>query len=134
MTNSLVLNRFCEYQDTTPGELYFQDKFVCYTIERLWKANATNVSCIPVGTFRLLMTQSRRFGIVLPLIEVPGRTGIRLHAANRARELQGCIAPVSKIQLSPTGVFGSNSRAALDEVLDLIKKNNINELIVTTSN
>lgn len=64
------------------------------TIERPWRDNARQESCIPVGRYRVAVTPSQRFGRQLPiLINVPGRDGIRIHRANWVHELRGCIAP-----------------------------------------
>jgi hypothetical protein len=69
---------------------------VCWTLER------TNVS-IPPGRYPLRLTYSSRAAAGtlwtprtdyrLPEIcSVPGRIGIRVHAANEAKQLEGCVA------------------------------------------
>jgi len=66
-----------------------------------WADNAPDRSCIPVGEYRCAFTFSPRFRRMLYLvIDVPGRSGIRFHAANlmgavdqgRKSQLNGCIA------------------------------------------
>lgn len=47
---------------------------------------------IPAGEYPLTITYSPRFKRRLPLINnVPGRSGIRIHAGNYARESEGCL-------------------------------------------
>lgn len=72
--------------------------FECFTIEREWSNNKVGVSCIPQGKYSVVKTYSPRFKKDLYLIEnVPNRSGIRLHPANYARQLNGCIAFGSKL-------------------------------------
>lgn len=77
------------------GDLYV-NAFSCLTLENAARS-------IPAGTYRVTLTVSGRAvsGSLwspredrrLPLVcDVPGRTGIRVHAANRPGELEGCIA------------------------------------------
>lgn len=48
--------------------------------------------CIPVGTYKLLMTYSPKFKRQMLLVDgVPGRSGIRIHPFNYGHESQGCI-------------------------------------------
>ena len=69
-----------------------------------WRDNASNVSCIPAGTYRCLFTPSLRFRRSLYLVDgVAGRGGIRFHSANLMgaapyrSQLNGCIALGQKL-------------------------------------
>lgn len=80
-------------------------------------------TCIPYGMYRVLITQSARFTrmkkrpIFTPeLINVRGFSGIRIHPANFASQLEGCIAP-GKSQLKD---MVGDSRKAYSEILLLI--------------
>ncbi len=98
----------------TNGKLLLGDKPVCYTIELPWRVNRRNASCIPEGRYRLALYPSRRFGMCITLLDVPGRSGILIHAANdAATELQGCIAPVTKLTGPGKGMY---SRVALERL------------------
>ena len=66
--------------------------------------NKPNVSCIPAGAYELNPALSPKFGSTYCLenerlgVSLNGdtkRTHILMHKANKASELQGCIAPVS---------------------------------------
>lgn len=55
-----------------------------------WKVAGS--TAIPRGTYRIDVTHSPRFGKRLPiLLGVPGFDGIRLHVANTAGDVEGCI-------------------------------------------
>ena len=70
-----------------------------YTIERPWARNKPRVSCIPEGTYPLVPDTFNKPEVPYPTWAIPdgevpgGRTLIKIHRANRARELAGCIAP-----------------------------------------
>lgn len=59
--------------------------FECFTVESL-------VHAIPAGYYPVEFTYSPEFNQVMPLIDVPNRTGIRIHPANYPTQLLGCIA------------------------------------------
>ena len=63
------------------------------TIERPWKNNAVGESCIPAGEYSVTWTRSPKFGrSTYELHGVPIRSAIRIHPANWAVQLEGCIA------------------------------------------
>lgn len=49
-------------------------------------------SAIPAGRYRVALTWSNRLQRVLPLLlDVPGFTGVRIHAGNTAADTAGCL-------------------------------------------
>lgn len=96
---------------TTIGSLYVNDIWQCWTLEDTIReprgvnagiATAAWVSswkvprqtAIPAGSYTLRLSQSTRFGVVLPeLLAVPGFTGIRIHPGNTDKDTEGCILP-----------------------------------------
>lgn len=55
-----------------------------------WKMPGS--TAIPSGTYQLQLTYSPKFKTVLPiLVDVPGYTGVRIHAGNSAEDTEGCI-------------------------------------------
>jgi hypothetical protein len=49
-------------------------------------------SAIPAGKYRVALTLSNRFKKVLPeLLNVPGYSGVRIHAGNTHENTEGCI-------------------------------------------
>ena len=109
----MLIKRFCDHsRDTgaTPpigvlGELYIDDVFYCYTIEKPWRDNKPFVSCVPAGEYKLEKFHSARYGetvvLVNPELDVVAnkseagegdRYACLIHAANWSHQLQGCIA------------------------------------------
>lgn len=106
------------FPDGTNGKLEYEGKFICNTIELPWKQNETKVSCIPEGKYFIRKRYSRQFQWHLEVMDVKNRSLILFHPANNAlHELQGCIAPVTK--LSGPGL-GLMSRKAFTKLKDLI--------------
>lgn len=88
----VVLTRQEQGPQGTFGVIAVGDR-AWWTVERPWLDNASNVSCIPTGLYDCRMTYSPRFRTMLyELADVPGRFACRIHPANLAMQLNGCIA------------------------------------------
>ncbi|MEN8816289.1 MULTISPECIES: DUF5675 family protein [Flavobacteriaceae] len=112
----LILKR-SYFEKGTNGALFINGRFICFTIELPWQDNRRNVSCVPEGAYEVVPRISKRFRNHLHILNVPGRSLILIHPANdAAKELRGCLSPVS--QLSGIGT-GWLSRAALQKLLSL---------------
>lgn len=104
----------------TNGRLFYDGHLICQTIELPWKENQRRVSCIPEGKYRLTKRYSSKFGWHLEIMEVKNRSLILLHPANNAaKELMGCIAPVTHI--SGAGM-GTLSAIAFKKLKDMVYK------------
>ena len=113
----LVLTR-TYFPDGTNGKLECEGKLICNTIELPWKMNETKVSCVPEGKYFIRKRYSRKFQWHLQVVDVKNRSLILFHPANNAlKELNGCIAPVTKI--SGPGL-GLQSRLAFSKLKDLV--------------
>lgn len=113
----LLLTRIY-FPEGTNGKLECNGKLICNTIELPWKMNETKVSCIPEGKYFIRKRYSRKFQWHLEVIDVKNRSFILFHPANNAlKELNGCIAPVTK--LSGPGL-GLMSRKAFIKFKDLV--------------
>mgnify|MGYP003352516210 CR=1 FL=1 len=67
------------------GRLAIDGVFQCWTLEG-------TATVFPAGRYRVVITPSLRFKMLLPLLEnVPGRMGVRLHAGNSAADTSGCV-------------------------------------------
>jgi len=104
----------------TIGNWYHEDELVCCTIERPWLQNKVNVSCIPAGEYTIKPVNSPKFGLTYEVCDVVGRSHILLHKANRASELQGCIAPVTKYGVIKNEWAGLQSKPAYDKLMTLL--------------
>jgi hypothetical protein len=88
-------------QSCTPGTLYIDGQFECFTLEDVvrevpqeavekWKV--AGETAIPSGIYEVIVTMSAHFGKLLPLLlNVPGFEGVRIHSGNVAADTEGCI-------------------------------------------
>lgn len=68
-------------------------EYIGASLERGWRNNQNNVSCVPEGTYPLKYEYSPRFRKHLwELYDVPGRSECKFHAANYWKQLNGCIS------------------------------------------
>ena len=83
----------------TEGKLFIDNVFECYTVEdtdRKMEEDLTRKingkTAIPRGRYEVILSMSNRFKKVLPeVLNVPGFTGIRIHAGNSSIDTEGCI-------------------------------------------
>jgi len=68
------------------------------SLERGWLNNQSNISCVPKGTYTLVLEYSPAFDKFLwELKNVPNRTECKFHAANYWHQLKGCVALGSRL-------------------------------------
>lgn len=114
----------------TFGKLTSNDgKFFCYTLERPVDGDHP---CIPAGSYKVTIDDHHPGtpgAYRCPeLMNVPGRSQIQIHIANRVVELLGCIAPGGRIGADCVEESGAAFRrlmaylegAALPFTLDVI--------------
>lgn len=96
--------------------------FQCNTLELPWRDNRRNISCIPVGTYRVKKRYSTKYGDHLHLTDVPARTWILIHPANFVRQLRGCIAVGKhKLDIDGDGLNDvTSSRATMKKIMELV--------------
>ena len=98
------------------GNLYINGQYFCNTLEDVDRGLTQDMpieeieakkvygqTAIPVGLYEIKMTYSPKFhnrtwakltsGKVPQIMDVPGWSGVRIHPANEASQLLGCIAP-----------------------------------------
>ena len=108
------------FPDGTNGKLECNGKSICNTIELPWRKNEKRVSCIPEGKYFIKKRYSDKFKWHIEIIDVENRSSILFHPANNAlQELNGCIAPVTK--LSGPGL-GLMSRKAFRKLKTMVYK------------
>jgi hypothetical protein len=115
-----VITLVRKYHPTgTNGQLSFDGRLICHTIELPWRDNERSVSCIPEGRYMLSLRWTSRWGWHFQILKVPDRDWILIHPANCAlRELRGCIAPV--MDLTGPG-NGLRSREAITRLYKKIE-------------
>jgi len=66
-------------------------RFVAQTLERPWIGNERGISCIPTGTYTATWHRSPSKGYSYHINDVPGRSGVLIHAGNTVGDTEGCI-------------------------------------------
>jgi hypothetical protein len=90
----LELRRHPSANGCTIGELFYNGKFFCYTLEDVVRdgAKVPGATAIPAGTYRVSIERSPSFRMLTPrLHHVPGFEGVLIHAGNSAVDTRGCI-------------------------------------------
>ena len=101
----LVLRRHGHTNKATLGVLFINGAHECYTLEE------PGIGAIPIGQYSVTIDESARFKRLMPhVLDVPGRSGIRIHCGNTSADTTGCIL-VGRTQMSD---FIGGSRKAFD--------------------
>lgn len=131
----LYLIRTSYLEDGTIGQmLNRRGEPLCATVEREWADNQVNKSCIPPGIYRIKPDMrhpnSEKRILVWELQDVPGRSQIQIHIANKPSQLLGCIAPATSLTMFGKGIFGSNSGEAFKRLMDYMGNKQEGSLVV----
>lgn len=109
--SKVIVNRIFSNDHGTFGKVRIEvnglyNFYSCFSLELPDRGNKSNISCIPMGSYKCIWSYSPRFKkYTYEILEVPKRTGIRIHSANLAgdkekgfkAQLNGCIALGEKI-------------------------------------
>lgn len=120
------------FKDTyTIGKLYVNGYYLCDTLEDKHRPDGEKVygeTCIPVGTYQVIINMSNRFKKLMPLLlNVPGFEGIRIHSGNTSADTSGCIL-VGQNKIKGMLV---NSRLEFDKLMNKIQNEKDIEIIIT---
>ena len=126
---TIIINRDVLQDNQTLGVCYIKSeknnpKYVGFSLERGWKNNQNNISCIPEGTYKVVLEYSDRFKKDLWEIKgVPNRAECKFHSANYWYQLNGCIALGRKrIDVNSDGYADvTSSRDVMNEFHELLK-------------
>jgi hypothetical protein len=114
----------------TLGAISINDKHECFCIEDMDRqleinpdAKVMHETCIPRGTYQVIITYSNRFKRELPLlVDVPGFEGIRIHPGNTDADSSGCILPATSWgRDGNANPIGGNSREAFRRLFEKIE-------------
>lgn len=124
----LTLQRLPSTEGATMGRLYIDGVFACHTLEDVvreiegepvanWKIKGA--TAIPAGVYRVTLETSPRFGAdTLTINDVPGFTGVRMHAGNTSDDTEGCV--LLGLQATDSSLVGGTSRPAVALVKDKV--------------
>ena len=132
--NVLTLKRTNNTDVFTEGSLFINGEYLCDTLELYnsgtsCKDSASKIKqlkkekkiCIPYGTYQITVNHSPRFKRMLPLLlNVPGFSGIRIHAGNTVKDSEGCIL----VGIKTKDGYITKSKDTLEKLMDVIKGSN----------
>jgi len=102
-----------------------------WCVERPWLDNQLNISCIPAGYYDIRIGTFHIGGYqCLEFLDVPNRSAIKVHIANRASELEGCVAVGESLgwMYGEWAVF--NSRRAFQKLMHTAKALKVSQAMV----
>ena len=123
MKNDLTILRYESGPTGTFGVALHGTRWLCHTLEPADRSGGFRCA-IKAGRYKLTQEWSPKFGMFLPTIIVPGRSGLRIHAGNLVWETSGCII-VGNCRGSS---YLQNSRATLSKLLGYIKEQHITHI------
>jgi hypothetical protein len=153
-----LLRRQDDSAGCTPGIFYIYTRAMellmkCCSMELLWKNNNPSVSCIPAGEYICKYTKSNSFSKLAneryfkkhgkkpekeievhtyEIMNVTGRAGCRIHPANFAFQLRGCIAlGSSHADINKDGVIDvTNSGKTIEKFENIMNKEDFKLIII----
>ena len=92
---NIIIKRIFKGPDYTIGKLYIDGKYFCDTLEDTVRAPGVKIpgkTAIPAGKYKIKLAESLHFKKLMPRLEnVPGFTGVLIHAGSTAEDTGGCI-------------------------------------------
>lgn len=118
------LKRQPSTDDGTLGELLDNEgQHICYTIELPWKDNEPQVSCIPTGTYQVILHDTPAHPHTWEITNVPDRQAILIHNGNTENDVKGCVAVGSEIGEIDGLPAVLNSNATLKKLREILPLN-----------
>lgn len=114
----VILERMQGDGKATPGSVYIDNEFVCYSIENSDKLYPPGAYIMRLGTTGRTMPKEYD-GTAYEVVDVLDRTHIKWHVANYPHQLEGCTATVSSLEeLQAGGIWGGGSKVATRKFMD----------------
>jgi len=115
MSNKDIVVTRIYQDDCTVGILNYGAMRV-FTLELPNKENQTGISCIPEGEYKTRIINSPSLGKCIDVMNVEGRSYIRIHAGNYTRQIRGCLLVGESLKdIDKDGIIDvTNSKATLE--------------------
>lgn len=120
----------------TIGKFYVENVYICDTLEDKNRDINKNgkfdgsekkvysETCIPYGTYEVVLTYSPKFKRLLPLLkDVPDFTGVRIHRGNTIKDTAGCILP-GQNKIKGKVLYSGIEEEKIIKILKKCKENN----------
>ncbi len=95
--NLIKVKRFLLTPKSTIGDLFFNDVFICNTLEDIVRLNGEKVygeTAVPAGEYNMKMSFWETYNADYPhLLNVPNFTGILIHPGTEPGHTEGCLLP-----------------------------------------
>jgi len=117
----ITLERFLSNSFATHGVLIKDDMPFAVTLERPWLLNKVNTSCIPAGEYICKRIVSPKFGRTYEITGVEDRSHILFHSGNWVDDSSGCIIVAKEFGELSKGIFISDSKRGMTELLTIVK-------------
>jgi hypothetical protein len=113
--------RFAETDRSILGRVAVDGQQFCFALEPgRFKPVHAGHPCIPCGLYQVKLSLSPHFGYVTPeVLEVPGRSAIRIHKGNKPEDSLGCT--LVGMTHGPAADWISDSHAAFDRLMELCR-------------
>lgn len=110
--------RFQETDRSILGRVTVDGQQFCFSLEpSRFKPVHAGHPCIPCGLYAAKLTLSPHFGYVTPeVLEVPGRSAIRIHKGNKPEDSLGCT--LVGTSHGPAADWISDSHTAFDQLME----------------
>ena len=115
----------------TWGVWIFDGEVFCRTIERPWIDNIINVSCIPTGKYTCKRIKSGGFGVTFEVMDVEGRTLIRIHWGSYIEDYKGCIGVGQRVMEIGSRKMLRNTKTTFEKFMKHLEGVDTFELTIT---
>jgi hypothetical protein len=116
-----VLNRYYQDSIVTFGFINFSDNLHLFTLEKPWRNNERNISCIPQGQYMCSPFSGDKFKNVYVIENVTKRSNILFHIGNYPNQTEGCIlVGHGADNLNPEYPMIRNSTVAMNKMRKLL--------------
>lgn len=104
----------------TRGVLFYDNERIAHTLENPWLNNQRQISCIPVGEYRVRSYSSEKYPDHWILENVESRSYILIHEGNTVKDTLGCILVGDTISQHNNKPAIRNSKRTLNNLKNIL--------------